>query len=187
LDNKGSGTKTASSKNNASYNMLISLRNKLTRLNNVITPEAINRLKDELGRIFTVTKTHHYKQGQKYGHLANAIPEPKYSRLVIENATWTHTLPADPGAYSVQALTIGNAAALREQYVAEHKILMKSYNNCLGIKEVGKDLILYAAGDNALAPLKKQYIGFGNLSVLSMIDHLRQKSAIKMTTVQKHE
>jgi hypothetical protein len=53
----------ASSKNNASYNTLISLCNKLTCLLGVITPEAINRLKDELGGIFTVAKTHHYKQG----------------------------------------------------------------------------------------------------------------------------
>jgi hypothetical protein len=36
--------------------------------------------------------------------------------------------------------------------------------------------------------LKKQYIGFGDLTVLSMIDHLLcQKTAIKMTTAQKHE
>jgi hypothetical protein len=131
----------ASSKNNASYNTLISLCNKLTCLNGVITPEAIDRLKDELGGIFMVAKTHHYKQGQKYGHLASTISEPKY-RLVIGNGTWTHTVPADAGAYSMQTLTIGNAAALREQYSAEHKILMKSYNDYLGTKEAGKDLIL---------------------------------------------
>jgi hypothetical protein len=71
--------------------------------------------------------------------------------------------------------------------VAEHKILMKSNNDYLGVEEAGKNLILYAASKDALAPLKKQYIGFGNLTVLSMIDHLRQKTAIKMTTVQKHE
>jgi hypothetical protein len=76
----------ATSKSNAAYYMLISLHDKLTRLNGVITPEAINKLKDELGGIFTVPKTHHYKQGQKYGHLASAIPEQKY-RLVIENTT----------------------------------------------------------------------------------------------------
>jgi hypothetical protein len=57
--------------------------------------------------------------------------------------------------------------------VAEHKILMKSYNDYLLIKEAGKDLILYAAGNYALALLKKQYIGFGNLTVLSMTNHLR--------------
>jgi hypothetical protein len=107
----------------------------------MITPEAVNRLEDELGRIFTIAKTHHYEQGQKYGHLASAIPKPKY-RLVIRNAMWTHTVPANPGAKSMQALAIGNAAALQEQYVAEHKILMKSYNNYLGVEEAGKDLIL---------------------------------------------
>ncbi len=50
--------------------MLISLRNKLACLNGMITPEANDRLKDELGRIFTVAKMHQYKQGGKYGHLA---------------------------------------------------------------------------------------------------------------------
>ena len=54
----------ASSKSNASYHTLISLCNKPTCLNGVITPEAINRLEDELGGIFTVAKMHHYKQGQ---------------------------------------------------------------------------------------------------------------------------
>ncbi len=99
------------SKSNGAYDMLISLRDKLTHLNGVITPEAINNLEDELGRIFTVTKTHHYKQGQKYSHLANAIPESKY-RLVIGDATWVHGIPADPGEYSQAALGTGNLAAL---------------------------------------------------------------------------
>jgi hypothetical protein len=80
----------------------------------VITPEAVDRLEDELGGIFTVAKTHHYEQGQKYGYLASAISEPKY-RLIIRNATWTHTVPADPGTYSMQALADRIAAALREQ------------------------------------------------------------------------
>ncbi len=64
---------------------------------------------------------------------------------------------------------------------------MKSYNDYLGVEEAGKDLILYTAGNDALAPLKKQYIVFGNSTVLSMIDHLHQKTVIKMTTAQKHE
>ncbi len=99
------------SKSNAVYNTLISLRDKLTRINSVITPEAVDKLKDELGGIFTVTKIHHYEQGQKYGHLASAIPEQKY-RLVIGNATWAHTVPGDSGAYSQAALGVGNSAAL---------------------------------------------------------------------------
>jgi hypothetical protein len=71
--------------------------------------------------------------------------------------------------------------------VAEHKILQKSYNDYLGIKEAGKELILYAVGNDALAPLKKLYIGFGDSTVLEMINYLRLKTAIKMTTAQKHE
>jgi hypothetical protein len=49
----------------------------------------------------------------------------------------------------MEALAVGNAAALQDQYVAEHKIQMKSYNHYHSDKEVGKDLILYAAGDDA--------------------------------------
>jgi hypothetical protein len=174
------------SKSNAAYDTLISLHDKLTRINGVITPEAVNKLKDELGKIFTVTKTHLYEQGQKYRHLASAIPEQKY-RLVIGNTTWAHTVPGNPGAYSQTAFSIGNSAALQEQHVAEHKILQKSYNDYLGVKEAGKELILYAVGDNALAPLKKLYIGFGDSTVLKMIDHFCLKTLIKMTTAQKHE
>ena len=71
--------------------------------------------------------------------------------------------------------------------MAEHKLLMKGYNDYLGAKEAGKELILYAAGDDALAPLKKLYIRFGDTTVLLMIDHLCLKTAIKMTTAQKHK
>ncbi len=58
------------------YFTLINLHDKLTRLNSVITQEAVNKLEDEIGGIFTLAKTHHYKEGQKYGHLACAIPKP---------------------------------------------------------------------------------------------------------------
>jgi hypothetical protein len=168
------------------YDTLISLHDKLTRLNGVITPEAVDKLEDELSGIFTVAKTHHYEQGQKYGHLASAIPESKY-RLVIGNATWTHTAPLDPGAYSADALAAGNAAATREQFVAQHKIEQKSYRDYLSVEEAGKELILYAVGDDAVATLKKQYIGFGDTTVLQMIDHLCLKTTIRMTTAQKFE
>ena len=98
------------SASHGAYDTLISLCDKLTCLNGVITPGAVDRLEDELGGVFTVTKTHHYKQGQKYGHLASAIPESKY-RLIIGSPNWDHTVPTDPGAYSTDALAAGNAAA----------------------------------------------------------------------------
>jgi hypothetical protein len=54
------------------------------------------------------------------------------------------------------------------------------------MQEAGKELILYGIGDNALAPLKKQYINFGDATIHSMIKHLCKKTSIKMTTSQKY-
>ena len=45
-------------------------------------------------------------------------------------------------------------------------------------------MILHAVGDDAFAPLKQQYIGFGDTTVLGMIDHLRLKTAIKITMLE---
>ncbi len=133
-----------------------------------------------------MAKAHHYNQGQKYSHLASAIPKAKYW-LIIVDPTWTHTVSTNPGVYSADPLTAGNAAATREQYVAQHKVKQKSYNDYLSVEEAGKELILYAVGEDAIAPLKRQYIGFGDTAVLKMIEHLCLKTAIKMTTAQKYE
>ena len=71
--------------------------------------------------------------------------------------------------------------------MVQHKVKQKSYYNYLSVEEGGKELILYAIGNDAVTPLKKQYIGFGNTTVLKMIDHLRLKTAIRMMTGQKFE
>ncbi len=103
------------------------------------------------------------------------------------NATWVHTVPANPGAYSAAALGVGNVAAQRKQLVAKHKVLQANYADYLGVEEAAKELILYAVGNDALAPLKKQYIGFGDTTILAMLSHLCLKTAIRMTTAQKHK
>jgi hypothetical protein len=146
-----------SSKSTSAYETLIGLRDKITHLNGIIMPEGGNKLEDEIGSVCTLIKTHHYTEGQKYGHLASVIPQDKY-RIVISNSAWTHAATANPGAYSAAALGVDNAAAQREQFVAKHKVLQSSYANYLGMEEASKELILYAVGDNALALLKKQYI-----------------------------
>jgi hypothetical protein len=98
-----------------------------------------------------VAKTYHYTQGQKYSHLASVIPKSKYS-LVIGNTTWTHTVPTNPGAYSADAPNANNAVATHKQFVVQHKIKQKSYRDYLSIKEVGKELIFYAIGNDAVTP-----------------------------------
>jgi hypothetical protein len=104
-----------------------------------------------------VAKTHHYEQGLNM----DTLPAPSPSQSTgLSSETQRGSTPYLPTqvhtAYPMAALAVRNAAALQEQYVAEHKILTKSYYDYLGVKEVGKDLNLYAADNNALAPLKKQ-------------------------------
>ena len=55
-------------------------------------------------------------------------------------------------------------------FLSGSKIEQKSYRDYLSIEEAGKELFLNAVGDNTVVPLKKQYIGFGNITVLQMID-----------------
>ena len=107
--------------------------------------------------------------------------------VVIANNTWAYEAPASPGAYAQMVLGAGVSAAQQEQIVANHKDAQNSYAKYLGAQEAGKELILYGVGDNALAPLKKQYINFGNATIHTMIKHLREKMAIKMATLQKYD
>ena len=176
---------TKSSQSGA-YEMLASQKDAITKITGIITPESIDELENELGGAFTILKSTHFAQGQRYGHLAIVIPEAKY-RVVITDPAWVYAAPADPGAYAAAALAAGVSAAQRDQIVAQHKVEQLAYADYLGAQEAGKELLLYGVGDDALAPLKKQYINFGDETVQSMILHLRTKTAIKMTTSQKYE
>ncbi len=84
------------------------------------------------------------------------IPQEKY-HIVISDATWNYAAPGNPGAYVAAALAPGVSAAQQEQLVAQHKEEQMAYADYLGSKEAGKELLLYGVGDDALAPLKKQY------------------------------
>ncbi len=66
--------------------------------------------------------------------------------------------------------------------------MQMAYTKYLGAQEAGKELLLYGVGiDVLVSPRKKQYINFGNATIHSMIQHLREKTAIKITTSQKFE
>ncbi len=98
-----------------------------------------------------------------------------------------YTAPVKPGAYAATALAAGVSAAQRKQIVAQHKEEQTAYANYLGSQEAGKELVLYGVGDDVLAPLKKQYINFGNTTIHLIFLHLQEKTAIKMRTSQKFE
>ncbi len=114
------------------------------------------------------------------------IPQEKY-RVVISNPAWVYVAPANPGAYLAPALVAGVSTAQQEQLVAQHKEAQTTYADYIGTQEAGKELLLYDVGANMLAPLKKQYINFGNAMIHSMILHLREKTAIKMMMLQQYE
>jgi hypothetical protein len=166
--------------------MLVAQKDVITKITGIITPKSINTLKNELGGAFTILKSTHFTDGQCYGFLASIIPEDKY-RIVINSPDWVYTAPVNPGTYAAMALAAGVSAAQREQIVAQHKEEQTVYTNYLGFQEAGKELLLYSVGDDALALLKKQYINFGDATIHSMIFHLQEKTAIKMTTSQKFE
>jgi hypothetical protein len=83
--------------------MLVAQKDVITKITGIITPESINTLKNELGAAFTILKTNHFDEGERYGFLATVIPEPKYC-IVINNAAWVYASPPNPGAYAAAAL-----------------------------------------------------------------------------------
>ena len=90
--------------------------------------------------------------------------------MVIADNTWAYASPAYLGAYAQTALGAGVSATQREQIVANHNDVQNSYVEYLGTQKAGKDLILYGLGNDALTPLKKQYINFGNAIIHTMIN-----------------
>ena len=156
---------------------------KITK-NSKLTHVGINKLESQCAEIAAAAKTHSYTQGKKYGHIADIITESKY-RILINDPAWVHAPPVDPGAYVPAALVAGASAAVREQTVANHKILQDSYNKYLVIQEVMKDIIKYAVGSSLITALKEPYIGYEVSTVKKMSAHLYNKAAVKMTESEK--
>ncbi len=166
--------------------MLVAQKDAITKITGIIMPESIDGLENKLGGAFTKLKSTHFEEGQRYLFLATVIPQEKYP-IVISDAAWVYKAPANPGAYAAAALVAGVSAAQWEQLVVQHKEEQTAYANYLGLQEAGKELLLYGVGNDALAPSKKQYVDFGDATIHSMLLHLREKTAIKMTTSQKFE
>jgi hypothetical protein len=108
-------------------------------------------------------------------------------RIVISDPFWVYAAPVNPDAYAATAFPAGVSTAQHDQINVQHKETQMVYTAYLGAQEEGKELLLYDAGGNALVPLKKQYINFGNTTIHSMIAHLWKKTTIKMTTSQKFD
>jgi hypothetical protein len=150
---------------NGAYDMLLAQKDTITKITGIITPESIDNFENKLGRAFAILKSIHFNKGQKYGFLATVIPQAKY-RIVIKDPTWVYAAPGNPGVYAAAALSANVSVTQCEQIVACHKEEQTSYANYLSAQEAGKELLLYGMGEDALAPLKKQYINFGDWPTL---------------------
>ncbi len=93
--------------------MLVAQKDTITKITGIITPKSIDTLKNELGGAFTIIKSTHFVDGQRYGFLASMIPQEKY-QVVICNPAWVYVAPANPGTYSAAAVVAGVSAAQRE-------------------------------------------------------------------------
>jgi hypothetical protein len=177
---------SSKSSKNGAYKILLTQKDAIMKTTGIINPKSIDTLENELGGAFTILKSTHFAKGEQNEYLACIIPEEKYC-IVIADPTWVYKARVNPGAYAATALAAGVSTAHQEQITAQHKETQMVYTKYLGAQEAGKELPLYGVGNDALAPLKKQYINFGNAAIHSMIQHLCEKMAIKMTTFQKLE
>jgi hypothetical protein len=78
------------------------------------------------GGAFTILKSTHFTDGQRYGFMVSIIPEDKY-RIVIDSPAWVYTAPVNPGAYGATALAAEVSTAQRKQIVAQHKEEQMAY------------------------------------------------------------
>jgi hypothetical protein len=171
---------------NGAYKILVAKNDATTKIMGIITPKSIDTLENERSEAFTILKSTLFAKREQYQYLACVIPEEKY-RIVIVDPTWVYTAPVNPGAYAAAALAAGVSPAHQEQITAQHKETQMVHTEYLSAQEAGKELLLHGIGNDALAPLKKQYINFGDTTIHSMIQHLRKKTGNKMTTSQKFE
>jgi hypothetical protein len=165
---------------NGAYEILVTQKDAITKITGIIASKSINTLENKLCGAFTILMSTCFAEVQRYEYLACIIPKEKYP-IVIADPVWMYTAPINPGAYTAAALSAGVSTAQHEQIIMQHKETQRAYTEYLGEQEAGKELLLYGIGNNALAPLKKQYINFDNATIHAMILHIREKAAIKMT------
>ena len=131
----------------------------------------------------TKHKAYHFTRGTDFGRLAVILTKEKYQDA-INDQTFMHADPKDQGAYNPNA---GNnmIAAQRVQEEAEHRRNNVSYEFYLVVAEACQDLIIYAVEYSTVAPLKERYVKYGRCSPQAMMKQLRDKSCVKMTTMEK--
>jgi hypothetical protein len=105
---------SSKSSKNGAYKIFVAQKDAITKITGIITPKSIDTLKNELSGAFTILKSTHFEEGERYGYLACVIPEEKY-RIVIADPTWVYMAPVNPGAYAAAALAAGVSAHIKNR------------------------------------------------------------------------
>ena len=174
---------TSSSKAAIARDAILSQKEYITRITGEIESEDVDRLEEEIGGAATTVKSNHYTNGRTNGHLAAILSKVDY-RTVLGDAAWDQDPPTEQEAYDPAAAANANAAH-RAQQEAQWRRKDDDLDTDTGVQEGAKELIVYAAGEDALSALKKRFIGFGGTTPRLMIKHLRDKTCIRMTTSEK--
>jgi hypothetical protein len=143
---------SSKSSKNGAYKILVAQKDAITKITGIITPKSIDTLENELVGAFTILKSTHFTEGRGYRYLACVIPEEKY-RIVITDPVWVYAALVNPGAYAATALAAGVSRSPRNT----RKCRWHTPSILAHRKQV-KELLLHGVGNDALAPLKKQYI-----------------------------
>jgi hypothetical protein len=77
---------------NGAYEILIAQKDAITKITGIITPKSIDTLENELAEAFTIQKSTHFAEGERYRYLACIIPEEKYC-IIIVDPTWVYAAP----------------------------------------------------------------------------------------------
>ena len=172
-----------------STNMAISVqetinaqKDKITRIFGNITQEGIKNLEEEISAILVDVKSDHFKEVRINGHLSVIIPVEEYRTIIGDNA-WTYNPPVDIDAYNP---TSYNAiAAVRAVKGEERKRKLASLETFNGTFEGAKDLIIYGVGEYSVVEINQQYVVYGGVTPKKMMQHIRDKTCIKMTMLDK--
>ena len=161
---------------------IIAQKDQITQIIGEITPESIDNLEEEVGGVAATVKSYHFDSGIDNGHLAVIIPQADY-RIIIEDDGWEYEPPEELEEYDAAAVTA--TVAQRAVIKAQHKRKYESLLTFTGVSVGAKELIIYAVGEEAVIALKARFIKYAKITPQQMIKHLRDKTCIKMTTLEK--
>jgi len=156
----------------------------MTKIAGEIIPEDVDAVVEELGEVSTTTKSAYFPPGNLFRYLSMVVPEAKM-RTILGDPTCNFALQAHPGVYDPVAIGSGVKAVPRSQIESERIKISKDYERGLEVTEGLKILIVFAAEEGTLEPLKKQYIKFANSIPHEMIKFLCDSMAIQVTALDK--